>query len=187
MTDVHELLFIAEFVYSILSGMIKIAILLFYHRLSKGKVTNVFAYILYVVMAEVILYRTAYLIVLCTSCIPLQARWEKSNPAWTSTHHYTCPTSDALNITMGSLVSAVEDLVLALLPLVLIWNLRVPLRTRIGIWLLFSMSLLTSAAGFARAFALWNAYYHNKKDLVYGLYWVCNCLPRSSHSTNSRS
>lgn len=121
-------------------------------------------------MGEVVLYRTAYILTMCTSCFPIQARWERVNPAWTAAHHYTCRTSDALNITVGSGVSAVEDLILALLPIVFLWNLQVPLRTKLGIWFLFSLSLGTSMLGAVRAYMMYKAYYHGDRDWIYWLY-----------------
>ena len=121
-------------------------------------------------MAEVIAYKFIYIIMLCTSCFPLQAIWQKADPAWRTSHPYVCHTNNGLNITTGSSISAVEDLVLALLPVVLIWRLSVPLRTKIGIWFLFSLSLGTSALGFVRAFIMWKAYYHGNHDYIYWLY-----------------
>jgi hypothetical protein len=121
-------------------------------------------------MGEVVVYKTIYILILCTSCFPLEAHWQRADPAWSKTHAYVCHTSDALNITAGSSISAVEDLVLALLPLVLIWNLSVPLRTKLGIWFLFSLSLGTSALGFVRAYLMWKAYYHGHHDYIYWLY-----------------
>lgn len=109
---------------------------------------------------------------MCTSCMPLQARWMRADPSWRSSHHYRCPTSDAMNITAGSAISAVEDLVLAILPIILLWNLQVPIKTKIGIWFLFSLSLGTSALGFVRAYLMWKAYYHGDKDYIYWLYWT---------------
>jgi hypothetical protein len=123
-------------------------------------------------MAEVILYKTVYIMLVCTSCTPLEARWMRVDPSWKASHHYSCPISDPLNITIGSAMSAVEDLVLAILPIILLWNLQVPFKTKIGIWFLFSLSLGTSAIGFVRAYLMWNVYYHGHKDYVYWLYWT---------------
>ena len=121
-------------------------------------------------MAEVILYKIVYILIMCTSCFPLQARWQKADPAWRSSHAYACHTSDALNIVAGSTMSAVEDLVLAILPIILVWNLQLPIRTKIGIWFLFSLSLGTSALGFVRAYLMWKAYYHGNNDHIWWLY-----------------
>jgi len=128
-------------------------------------------------MAEVITYKFIYIVVLGTSCFPIQAIWQKADPAWRTTHPYVCHTNSALNITAGSSISAVEDLVLALLPVVLIWRLSVPLRTKIGIWGLFSLSLGTSALGFVRAYFIWRAYYHGNHDYIYWLYVSCQPHP----------
>jgi len=80
--------------------------------------------------------------------------------------------NDALNIMIGSVVSAGEDLVLALLPAVLVWSMQIPTRTKIGIWLLFSLSIGTSAIGFVRAYIMWQGLYNDQKDWIYHLYWT---------------
>lgn len=53
----------------------------------------------------------------------------------------------------------VEDLVVALLPAILFWDLRMATKQKIGLTLLFGLGLFTSSAGAIRLYYLWASAY----------------------------
>ena len=163
-------LFLAEFSYICVVGMTKMSILLFYRRLAGQNFRHAFRYAVYVMMAEIVAYKPAYLIAISLTCRPLDARWKINDPAWVETHHFTCM-DESMNIIIGSTLSAVEDLIIALLPTLLIWKLQLPLRQKLALWCLFSLSISTSIAGFVRSYFIYLAFWSQKGD------WTCRSYP----------
>lgn len=161
----------AEAAYIVITGVTKFAILLFYYRLAGQGIRTHFKYALWICMSEIILYKSLYLIIISTECQPLQARWQALNPAWTSKHQWHCPMSEAANIFVGSTISATEDLIIAVLPCMLLWNMKISFRAKCGIWSLFAVSTTTSIAGYARSYTIYKAYYLSD-DPIYYLYWL---------------
>ena len=136
-------------------GFVKIAILLFYRRLSSNT-SRTFTYTLYACITFIIAFKVAYLSVIVRTCAPLKARWLRCDPTWASSHQYTC-INESANIFTGSTISATEDLVIALLPTALIWRLRLPKKQKFGLWCIFGLSIFTSVAGYIRSYYIMRA------------------------------
>lgn len=160
----------AEVLYIVDTGVIKVAILLFYRRLSDRRCSNGFILCLYALITEVILYKAVYFVVILLICRPLQARWERQNPLWLAQHSYTC-LSERLNLVIGSSISATEDTVIGLLPILILWGLQIPRRQKIAIWCLFALSIFTGMTSYVRTYVIYRAYWISL-DYMRELYWT---------------
>lgn len=127
-------------------------------------------------LADIGTVKLIYYITLFVSCRPLQAWWLKEDPIWASTHEFTCINIGSFMETMNT-ISATEDLILALMPTMLLWNMHLPARQKIGIWTVFAMSIFTSVVGYARSYFIVQTMSADNKD------WTCKITFHQIHRT----
>ncbi|KAF2822968.1 hypothetical protein CC86DRAFT_469567 [Ophiobolus disseminans] len=104
---------------------------------------------LFAMMAGLVLTNIEPIIVLLSQCNPIQKSW-KSMPGgkcW--------PTQVRIySIYVQVAYSVVTDLICALLPVVVLWNVKITLRTKIGVCGLMSLGLIATAVAIVRASSL---------------------------------
>jgi len=137
--------------------MIKVAILLYYLRIVDGTGRNKLVRGIRFMIAEILVYKSTYVLIVLLSCRPLPARWLRKDTAWAATHHHTC-INESANLFIGSLIAGSEDLIISLMPTLFIWSLQIPLKQKTIIWLLFSIGVFSSFASYARAYFSWHIY-----------------------------
>lgn len=52
-------------------------------------------------------------------------------------------------------VNTVADLIVAVIPIPLVWRLRMPLKQRVGVCVLFGLGLIVIVAGAVRSYYTW--------------------------------
>lgn len=110
----------------------KLSILTLY--LTLFRISNRFSISIYVTCACVVIYFVVYLPVQLTQCHPIDYGWNPVPGGGCRSSRATQISSIALNIVL--------DTVVAVLPITILWNLRMPLRTKIAIGTMFSLGLL---------------------------------------------
>lgn len=111
-------------------------------------------------IAFIIIYMLAFLLYLIFNCTPTDAYWKSFDITYT--HKYRCVDETVMDVIVGVL-SVVTDFYAVMLPAFLFWKLTLPLRQKIGLWLIFGLGLVVVGAGIARTVWLgrlatsWNA------------------------------
>jgi len=154
-----QVFFAAEKVYIIGSGLVKISILLFYRQLAASSTKTTFLRLVNVSIAITLMYMLSFSVCVFFTCKPVDAFWMRVIPSWLATHaDYSCVDEAAILISGGA-ISVVQDLIVALLPAVLFWDLRMAAKQKIALTLLFGLGLFTSSAGAIRLYYLWASAY----------------------------
>lgn len=130
-----------ELFYVISTGLIKIAILSFYLRLTTRAVSPKFIYTVWVAIAIAVAYVITFVMSDIFMCVPFEAMWQAAFPAWAETHDYHCVDSSIL-VGVVFVINMVHDCVVFLLPVSLLYGMRIPLKQKIAISVTFGMGLL---------------------------------------------
>jgi hypothetical protein len=75
----------------------------------------------------------------------------------------TCRNEGALIVACAA-ISLVQDLIICMLPVLLIWNLQISKRQKIGLFAIFGVGLITCICGILRTYYATKLYYC--KDLL---------------------
>lgn len=92
------------------------------------------------------------------SCRPFNSYWLRLDAAWAVSHSFSCE-SDGPLIFWVTLVSAIQDFVVTVLPMILCWRLQVPLKQRIAVNAMFALGFFASFAGTMRLVYVYKTYY----------------------------
>ncbi|KIW10180.1 hypothetical protein PV08_11141 [Exophiala spinifera] len=147
-------IWISLWCYIVAISLIKISVLLFYRRLSV-KFSKTFLVATWVGIVYNVLYFLAFGLALLLLCHPLDAYWKSFDSGWTATHKYHCA-SEGTALPASSAMSVLGDLYSTLLPMVLVYNLDLPSRQKIALYVLFAFGFMAVAAGTVRTVLLYN-------------------------------
>lgn len=141
------------------SGLIKISILLFYRRLSSRVVSVRFRLLTWLTIGFITAYTIALTLAPIFGCNPISAFWDQANSIkLIKGYKYHC-FDEGADVFSASVISAVQDLITAILPTFLYWNLRVPIRQKIALFGIFAIGYGVAALGAMRAYYSWQIYY----------------------------
>ncbi|KAJ5875065.1 uncharacterized protein N7473_012412 [Penicillium subrubescens] len=155
---------LGQIFYVITCVLAKISIIITLLRIT---VDRVHAWILYAAISLATAVGVVFLLFTIFQCSPVTYFWHQG----LSTSHGTCVNKDTL-IAIAYLYSvgaAVTDLTIGLLPVALIWNLRMNQRTKIAIIGILGLGCIASAAVIVRI-----PFVHNYKDeeFLYNTYQI---------------
>ncbi|ETI22921.1 hypothetical protein G647_04715 [Cladophialophora carrionii CBS 160.54] len=145
----HRLnVWISEWLFVLAGTAIKTSVLLFYQRLSvkfnKGFLVATWLGIVYNV-----LYLLAFTLTLLLICRPVDAYWNSFDQKWAATHNFYCAKEGA-SIPAAVALSTFGDLYSTLLPLLLVFSLKLPLKQSLALYGLFGLGFLACALGVVR-------------------------------------
>ncbi|KAK1676372.1 integral membrane protein [Colletotrichum godetiae] len=125
-------------------AFLKVSICLLILRI---KDTKMLKSLLYAVMAGVLITNFGVVIILLAECQPIGFWRGKSAVCW--------PTHIRIYFIYATIAySVLTDLICSLLPLVVIWNVKIPRRTKISVSCLMGLGLAATGFGIARAASL---------------------------------
>ncbi|KAH7110103.1 hypothetical protein B0J11DRAFT_208068 [Dendryphion nanum] len=127
-------------------GLLKCSICMLILRIRNDKVLR---WCLWTMMGGLILTNAEPIIVLLAQCNPPKKYWSPSTPGkcW--------PTKVRIySIYVQVAYSVVTDLICALLPVIVLWNIKISLKTKIGVCVLMSLGLIATATAIVRASSL---------------------------------
>ena len=155
--------------------LIKISVLLFYRRLSV-KFSKTFLIATWIGIIYNISYFLSFGLTLLLLCRPLHSYWDSFNPVWAATHHFHCA-SESAALPASSALSVVGDFYSTLLPLILVYHLKLPRRQKIALYALFALGFMAVAAGVVRTILMYNLLNVNY-DFTWELWitWICAVL-----------
>ncbi|KAK2022088.1 CFEM domain-containing protein [Colletotrichum zoysiae] len=129
-----KIFFIDESLYLTCLGLTKISVLFFYLRIFPNKS---FRHATYATMCYIGLSTTILLFMQIFQCMPFSYNWE----GWKGEFgpHY-CLNINVLAFVAGGL-SISHDIIILFLPIPLLWHLNMGLRSKIGIFIMFSLGI----------------------------------------------
>lgn len=141
------------------SGLVKISILLFYRRLSSRVVSNRFRWATWITIGFIAASTIAFTIVPLVGCNPTSAFWDQVNIIkQLKGYEYHC-FDEGADLFSAAVISTLQDLITAMLPTFLYWNLRVPVRQKVALFGIFAIGYGAAALGALRAYYSWQIYY----------------------------
>jgi hypothetical protein len=88
----------------------------------------------------VALYGPATILALIFTCSPVEAYWYRFTSSWLRTHKYECVDEVAYLVAV-IVISTVQDFLACMLPMFVVFKLRLPLRQRLGLAGVFLLGL----------------------------------------------
>jgi hypothetical protein len=115
---------------------------MFYRRLVAGTFSPMLKWALWSAIAFVIVYSTGLGIFMLNMCYPVQANWKQYDPTYTRDYH--CQKQSILDGSsmFGGALSIITDFISVTLPAVLLYNVRLTQRQRIGMMAVFGLGYL---------------------------------------------
>jgi hypothetical protein len=78
--------------------------------------------------------------------------------AWRLQNELTCRNEGALIVACAA-ISSVQDFIICMLPILLIWNLKIGKRQKMGLCAIFGLGMITCICGILRTFYATKLYY----------------------------
>jgi hypothetical protein len=129
-----------EALYVFATGLTKISILLFYRRLVSGSISRIFYWTIIAIIISVVAYTVTFEFTLIFGCRPINAYWNEVNPIWRTLNadKYFC-LDEIVALLCANITSIVQDFLTFLMPLILFWNLKLPIRQKVVLGCIFSV------------------------------------------------
>ncbi|KAH3994720.1 hypothetical protein HBH70_115880 [Parastagonospora nodorum] len=155
--------------------LIKISILCFYRRIT-GSLKTAFVYSIWVMIAFCAIYAIIFGFLLVFTCDPVVGTFHLFDLAWRFKNPVTCRDEGAI-VVACAIVGTFQDLVICLLPIFLVWNLKMPKRTKIALCGIFAIGLVTCVCGILRTYYATYVYYYTFDITWYAYYgWIWTAL-----------
>lgn len=157
-----------ETTFCVATGLVKISILLFYRRLSSRAVSNTFKWTTWISIGFIAAYSIAFTLVPIFGCQPISAYWEQSNiiNKFNPNYKYSC-FDEAADVVAANTISTAQDLLTAILPTFIYWNLQIPFRQKLALFFIFAIAYGVVALGALRLRSTWEIFYES-----YDVTWV---------------
>ena len=139
-----ELAYLAIPVWCCAMTCIKVSVTLTLLRLPLGIKWKVFLYAIAAIQVAYFIGNEVYAFVIC---IPLKGIWDMS----VTDARCLGPHSAVIASSVGSTINSLVDVILSVTPMVLVWQLRRPLREKLLVFVLTGIGLLASASSIAKA------------------------------------
>ena len=133
------------------------SILCFYRRMAH-RLTNNFKYWVWGTMVFSIVYGIIFFFLILFTCTPVKGFFHYVDIAWRLQNKLTCRNEGALVVACAA-ISSVQDLIICMLPVLLIWNLKISKRQKFGLCGIFGIGLITCVCGILRTYYATYLYY----------------------------
>ncbi|PWY70255.1 integral membrane protein [Aspergillus heteromorphus CBS 117.55] len=140
--------------FSICSSITKLSVLWFCKRLvgtgSKGLYWG-YNIVLIIAMVIVLICCLLFVFISIFQCTPIHAFWDLDPQ-----YPHTC-LNDGAAVFSASVVNVFTDFLSTVVPMPLIWNLKLPVRQRIAVISIFALGILVNVAGSVRTVYVWKS------------------------------
>ncbi|KAH7347023.1 hypothetical protein BKA66DRAFT_477831 [Pyrenochaeta sp. MPI-SDFR-AT-0127] len=171
----REITLAIELHYLISSSFVKISILCFYRRIT-GSLTNAFVRWVWASIIICILYGVLFTLALVFLCTPPAGFIHLFDKVWRAQHKMHCRNEGALIIACA-VVGTIQDFVICLLPMFLVWKLKMPTRQKLALCGIFGLGLITCVCGILRTYYSVVVYHYTYDISWYAYYgWTWTCL-----------
>lgn len=131
-------------------GFTKLSVLLFYRRLVSNTYSYKFKIALWLAMILVFLVTVTFLIILCTLCSPIEAYWRQYDPTYTRSFSCRSVSGQKDTSIVSGTLSVFTDWYSVMLPVTLLWRIKINRRQKIGLAFIFGIGFLVVGAGIVR-------------------------------------
>ncbi|KAF1927175.1 uncharacterized protein M421DRAFT_394215 [Didymella exigua CBS 183.55] len=164
-----------EINYMICTTLIKISILCFYRRIT-ASLTISFVYWVWGSIIFCSFYGITFIFLIAFTCHPAKGFFHIFDVAWISQNELTCRDEGAIIVAVAA-ISTVQDFIIALLPVFLIWKLQIPRTQKIALCGIFALGLITCVCGILRTYYAAYVYYYTYDITWYAYYgWIWTAL-----------
>ena len=129
-----------EINYMTCTTLVKVSILCFYRRLT-GSLTNTFVYWVWGSIIFCILYCIVFTLLIAFTCTPVVGFFRLFDVAWRLQNELRCQDEGAIIVAVAC-VSTVQDFIICLLPIFLIWNIQISKRQKLALCGIFGVGLM---------------------------------------------
>lgn len=129
-----------EINYMICTTLIKVSILCFYRRIT-ASLTITFVYWVWGSIIFCVLYGITFIFIIAFTCHPAEGFFHIFDVAWRLQNALICRDEGAIIVAVAA-ISTVQDFIIALLPVFLIWKLRIPKAQKIAVCGIFGLGLM---------------------------------------------
>lgn len=148
-----------ECIFCVASGLIKVSILLFYRRLGARAISNAFRWTTWITIGFIVAYTIALTLAPILGCQPVSAFWDQVDLRLRiKGYEYHC-FDEGADVLAASIISAAQDLLTAILPTFLYWNLQISRRQKAALFGIFAIGYGVVALGVLRAYYSWRTFY----------------------------
>lgn len=129
-----------EMNYMICTTLVKVSILCFYRRIA-GSLTTTFVYWVWGLITFCILYCIVFVLLIAFTCTPAVGFFHLFDVPWRIQNKLYCRDEGAI-IIAATTISTVQDFIICLLPIFLIWNIQISKRQKLALCGLFGMGTM---------------------------------------------
>ncbi|KAF2024334.1 hypothetical protein EK21DRAFT_20975, partial [Setomelanomma holmii] len=171
----REMTMAIEITYLVATTLIKVSILCFYRRMT-GSLKNGFVHWVYAWIVFCIIYGVLFTLLIIFTYSPVVGYFHLFDISWRLKHELSYLDEGAI-VVACAIVSTLQDLVICLLPVFLVWNLRMGKRQKAGLCGIFAIGLLTCVCGILRTYYATYVYFYTFDITWYAYYgWVWTAL-----------
>lgn len=149
--------------------MLKVSVLLFFRRIQSGTFSRRWVWSVYGAIMFTVAFTTAFVLALILNCRPIKAYWMAFDIEWSKQHAYSCAATGSINLIAG-ILSLASDIYSLVLPCCMVQGLEMPRRQKIGLNVVFLLSLRVVGAGAARTWAFTK--FASDPDMTWAGFWV---------------
>lgn len=123
----------------------------------------------YGTIAFCVLYGIIFTFAILFTCTPVEGFWHYFDVMWRLQNNVKCRNEGALIVACAA-ISSVQDFIICMLPILLIWNLQISKRQKFALCGIFGMGLITCFCGLMRTYYATKLYFcKSNTPSVYGL------------------
>ncbi|KAK3633268.1 hypothetical protein LTR56_002505 [Elasticomyces elasticus] len=141
--------FVAKLVFTLAATFTRLSLCAFYYRLVKDSGIVWFRWVVHATVAFTVAIGVGFVFLTTFLCTPIPYYWQY--PPQTAGH---CLDEGLATLAAG-ILNIVNDLLAALVPIPLVMRLRMPMRQRIGVSVLFGLGFIVIVAGSVRTYYIW--------------------------------
>jgi hypothetical protein len=112
----------------------------------------------YATIAFCAIYGVVFTFAILFTCTPIEGFWHYFDISWRIQNELVCRDEGALIVACAA-ISSVQDFIICLLPVLLIWNLQISKRQKLALCGIFGMGLITCFCGLMRTYYATKLYY----------------------------
>lgn len=137
----------------------KVSILLFYRRLSTRVVSKGFRWTTWITIGGIVAYTIALTLAPVLGCQPISTFWDQVDIAKRLKEYEFHCFDEGAELSAAGVISAAQDLLTAVLPTFLYWDLKIPVRQKVTLFGIFAIGYGAVALGGLRAYYSWRTFY----------------------------
>jgi len=158
---IRQITLAMEVIYLGSTTLTKLSILMFYRRITSSVISRPFLIAVWSSIVFVAAYGITFIIVLVFTCDPVEAYWYRFTASWLKTHQYKC-TDEVAALLVIITISTFQDFIATMLPMFVVYKLRLPIRQKLALAGVFLIGLAVCATGALRIHYAHRVYYYTK-------------------------